>query len=473
LHPHSRALIAFLFAIPLTTSFSQSDPTKRLSISNQNAEALRLLDQAKAAALGIADRFQRGPLLDQIGVAQVKAGDLDAAVDTMSRVVPFAGDTSDAIEEALAQLNDLNRAKTLSRKFDRARPFFFFSGIARSLAKKGRIKEAIEIAEQIPSVEIRSYALEDIALQQAISGDDAGAHKTFALARALHKEGLVKAEAFDMAALTNQIARGEEEQVRKKIASWEFTKKFGLIFAGAEQLRQQGNKTRARTWILDALKEVPAGADGEFFKYYAIPTLVKLGEKERASELAASFDGEMRLKGFMAVAVTCAEEKDNRCVQTAVEQMKAAAKSARKSSLIADFVLRMLMLSVSAALIDQGQFQEASRVLASVEERMDNVDSTKPRSQFQRVLMLALNGDFEKARSLALRMDSERLLESYRGNALRITALLQTKNEGPDQARQWATALRNEDRAYALLGVAEALLGIDDVKLRPGAVLLH
>lgn len=456
---HSRALLAFLLAIPLT-AFSQSDPTKRLFISNQNAEARRLLNQAKTAALGIADRFQREPLIDKIGVAQAKAGDLDAAVDSMSRVVPFASATNDAIAEVLAELNDLNRAKILGRKIKGGRPFFFFSDIALSLAKKGRINEALSVAEQIPLSASRSYALEEIAVQQAISGDDAGAHKTFALARTLQKEGLVKAEELEMAAITNQIARGEEEQVRTKIAAWELTKKFAAMFAGAEQLRQEGNKVRARAWILDALKEIPPGPDYEFFRYYAIPTLVKLGEKERASELAASLEGEMRLKGFMAVAVTCAEEKDSSCVETAVERMKTASASDANSTRILEWVLRMMMLNVSAALIDHGQFQEASRVLDTVEQQMDDINSIKPRTQLQRVLMLAHNGDFENARSLALQIRPNEIIEFERGNALRMAALLQTKNQGPNLARRWAAALTGkEDRAYALLGVAQALLG--------------
>jgi hypothetical protein len=71
-------------------------------------------------------------------------------------------------------------------------------------------------------------------------------------------------------------------------------------------------------------------------------------------------------------------------------------------------------------------------------------------------------------------MRSNSSSEQERGAALRLVGLLQTKASGTGQTLRWTRAFRNrEDQACALLGVAQALLKIDDVKLSYSAILIH
>jgi hypothetical protein len=76
--------------------------------------------------------------------------------------------------------------------------------------------------------------------------------------------------------------------------------------------------------------------------------------------------------------------------------------------------------------------------------------------------MLARQDGFDDARNLALKIDS--IEEGQRGTALRTVALLQAKKQGPAATQRWAAVLEDaRDRAYALLGIAQALLGFDDL----------
>ncbi len=64
--------------------------------------------------------------------------------------------------------------------------------------------------------------------------------------------------------------------------------------------------------------------------------------------------------------------------------------------------------------------------------------------------------------------------EGHQGTALRTVALLQTKKIGAVQVERWASVLADtEDRAYALLGVVQALLQIGEVKLPYNAIQVH
>ena len=132
-----------------------------------------------------------------------------------------------------------------------------------------------------------------------------------------------------------------------------------------------------------------------------------------------------------------------------------------------------MILNITAALIDHDQFDGASRLLTSVE----NVDersttSMKAGIQFERVFMLARQDGFDDARNLALKIDS--IEEGQRGTALRTVALLQAKKQGSAATQRWASVLEDaRDRAYALLGIAQALLGFDDPKLPYSEISIH
>ena len=70
--------------------------------------------------------------------------------------------------------------------------------------------------------------------------------------------------------------------------------------------------------------------------------------------------------------------------------------------------------------------------------------------------MLAQQGKFAGARLLAMKFRPDSVDETERGTALRITALLETKQNETSQSLSWAQLLpNNQDRGYALLGVAQ------------------
>ena len=60
----------------------QQSPTVTGNLVEKAREARSVVGQAKAAALKIGSDFERGLVLDQIGEAEAKTGDLEAAVVT-------------------------------------------------------------------------------------------------------------------------------------------------------------------------------------------------------------------------------------------------------------------------------------------------------------------------------------------------------------------------------------------------------
>ncbi len=76
-------------------------------------------------------------------------------------------------------------------------------------------------------------------------------------------------------------------------------------------------------------------------------------------QAAGALSRDMRPKGYMAVAITCAEAKDTTCVDAAVERMKSTLSSEDKE--LSDFRMKLMVLNVTAALIDHDQLEAASR----------------------------------------------------------------------------------------------------------------
>lgn len=458
----------------ITAVALQSHVVAQPARTDSTHQARLLLIRAKASVLRVKNDFQSSELLDEIGVAQAKAGDLEGAVDSSNRAYLPAIRTMEAIGDALADSNDAVRARSLATRLKEGRSFTFFSYMAKSYAKKGRFAEALAIAEQISFAETRSYALEGIAQRQMIAGDLEGARKTLERARAAHPKGLMDADELEAFRLSQQLARGEEQQVRAEIANWEPEKKFAWLIGGAEELRQRGRKAAALKWLDDAFREMSSDAKYEFFRYFAIPIQVRLGEEKTAFDAADNLSGEMRVKGYMAVAVTCAEDRNVGCVDAAIEKMKRAKTSLAKLEGVSDFALKMMILNITAALIDNKEFQAALRWLSEVEKNNNDYTSILPRSQLQRVTILAQEKKFPEARSLSLHMRRNSVTDLERGRALRITTLLETKSNGLKSSERWATSLKDvEDRAYALLGVAQALLDVGETRLGYTAITVH
>jgi hypothetical protein len=61
---------------------------------------------------------------------------------------------------------------------------------------------------------------------------------------------------------------------------------------------------------------------------------------------------------------------------------------------------------------------------------------------------------------------NDSLIDAQRGTALRILAFLETKMSGTSETLPWAQGLKDtEGRAYAMVGIAQALLGMDESKV--------
>jgi hypothetical protein len=143
---------------------------------------------------------------------------------------------------------------------------------------------------------------------------------------------------------------------------------------------------------------------------------------------------------------------------------------------LSGFEAKLMILNVTAALLDNGEFETSSRLLKSVEQQPDEVSksSIEPDIQLRHVFALALQDKFDDARSLAKKMRANSTPIVERGTAWRTIALLQTKKNGVASAHPWVLALADaEDRAYALLGIAQALLEIDDARLPYSAIQIH
>jgi hypothetical protein len=436
-----------------------------------------VVGQAKGTAMNIKNDFQRGLVLDEIGAAEAKAGDLDVAVETANRAYPNSMVTLTAIGEQLANSNDLAKAQSIETKLKGGGSSTVFAFIAQRQAEKGNIDEALRTAEQIQAPEVRSEALNWIAQQQAGNGDYPGARKTLTLARAAYQADRSSPDDAEMMIAEGQLSRGDTQAARKTIASLSSAEmRSTAMISGAEELLKKADQASARVWLEDALQGLPAGPRYDFLRYLAIPLQVKLGYKARAMQSASALSSELLMKGYTAVAVACAEAKDVAGVNAALEKMQLAASSERKDKEFSDFEAKLMTLNVTAALMDNGEFDVASRLLTSVEQHLDEGSrlSIGTEAQLERVFALAQQGGFDDARSLAMKMRPNSVAEVQRGTALRTIALLQTKKNGAASVKSWALALADaEDRAYALLGIAQALLGVDDVKLPYNAIQIH
>lgn len=443
----------------------------------KTSEARAVVRLANAAALEIKNDFQRGLVLDEIGVAEAKAGDLDAAVKTANQAYPHTMSTLTAIGEQLGDSNDPGKTQSIVAKLKGGGASTVFAFISLRQAEKGNIEEALRTSKQIQAPEVRSDALEWIAQQQAASGDYSAARKTLALARTAHPTERFTADDVEMMIAAVQLSRGDTQAARTTIASLKSAESRSIaMISGAEELLQRADSATATLWLDDALKVLPTGPKYDFLRYLTLPVQVKLGQKDLAMRAAGALSPDMRVKGYNTVAVVCAETRDVACVNAALEKMQSTASAGGEDEL-SDFGAKLMILNVTAALIDNGQFEAASRLLTNIEQPPEDVSfrmGIEPEAQLQRVFMLAQQDRFDDARSLALKMRPNSVADVQRGTALRTIALLETKKNGVAAPQRWASSLDDsEDRAYALLGIAQALLGIDDAKLPYSAIQIH
>jgi outer membrane protein assembly factor BamD (BamD/ComL family) len=474
---HTTLILVTAVSMAGQSPLHQEAPTAKSNVSPNTREVRVVVGQAKAAAMSIKNDFQRGLVLDQIGAAEVKGGDLEAAVETANRAYPNDMATLTAIGERLADSNDLAKAQSIKPKLKGGGSSTVFAFLAQRQAGKGDIDEALRTTEQIQAPEVRSEALNWIARRQAGNGDYSAARKTLARARATYQAGRFSPDDTEMMIAEGQLSHGDMQAARKTIDSLNSAEmRSAAMISGAEELSKNADQASARVLLEEALKGVPAGPKYDFLRYLAIPLQVKLGYTERAMLSAGALSSELRMKGYTAVAVACAEAKDVACANAALEQVQLAASSEHKDNELSDFEAKLMILNITAALLDNGEFDFASRLLTSVEQNLDEASrlSIESEAQLERVFALAQQGGFDDARSLAMKMRPNSVAEVQRGTALRLIALLQTKKNSAGSVKPWALALADaEDQAYALLGIAQALLGIDDVRLPYNPIQIH
>lgn len=482
--------ISMLLLILVSTTVALSGVGPSLArhlahIKNQNpttntSEVRSLLAQAKSAALRIKNDYQRGLVLDEIGAAEAKNGDLDTAVKTANRAYPHIMATVTAIGKELGNSNDLSRAKYLGSQLKGGGSSTLFYHLVQRQAEKGRIAEALQTVRQIQAPEVRRGALELIAEQQGVNGEYSGARKTLALARAAYPDERSTLDDIEMMVAGAQFSRGDTEAARKTIAAMKSPEsRFSMMVSGAAALLIAKDTAGATALLEDALQQLPPGPSHDFLPYLAIPTQVKVGKKDAAMQAAGALAGDLREKGYMAIAVVCAETKDIDCVDAALAKMRSAATAERNDEGSSDYVVRSRILNVTAALINTGQFEAATRLLATVEQDLNDEASRVsiiPEVQFQRVVILAQQNAFTSARSLSLSMQSNSALSSEinRGTALRTIAVLETRKNGVAATKLWVLRLADDvERASAFLGIAQSLLKIDDIKLPYSAIQIH
>ena len=447
------------------------------NVAAKTSEARSVLGQAEAAAANIKSAYERGLVLDQIGAAEVRAGDLNAAVESARRAYPNDMATLTAIGEQLADAKDSGKAQSIKAKLQRGQSSTVFAFMAGRQAENGNIEGALRRTEQIEAPEVRSDALVGIAQQQAATGDYSGARKTFARARVVHPADHSTPDDVEMMIVQGQLSHGDTAAARTTISSMKSAEMRSMaMISGAEILLNKADKISAAAWLEEAIRGLPPGASADFERYLAIPLQVKLGQKDRAMQSAGALSPDARLKGYGAVAVACAEAKDVVGVDYALERMQVAVSSVGEDRDLSGFEAKLMILNVTAALLDNGEFETSSRLLKSVEQQLDEVSksSIEPDIQLRRVFALALQDKFDDARSLAKKMRANSTPIVERGTAWRTIALLQTKKNGVASAHPWVVALADaEDRAYALLGIAQALLEIDDARLPYNAIQIH
>lgn len=466
----------FCIAMFVGAVFAQSPGLSPLN-SNQTMDkntARVLLAQAKKSALGIPNSFQRGLLLDEIGVGEVALGDIAVAVETANQAYPHDMSTLTAIGKALGAANDLETAAKIEPKLRGGSSSTVFAFVAQTQAEKGNISEALRTTERIKAPEVRADALEWIAERQVIDGDFAGARQTEAQAKATDPSRRSSGSSDEMYIAEFQLSRGQSETARALIIAIKTPaeRAFAMVGAAASSIKA-GDRVSAASWLAEAYQQLSPGPEFDLVKYFAIPIEVQLGQKERAISAAGALSGERRVEGYMAVAVTCAEQKDIPCVDRAIGKMRSAVSSDGDRGDVSQFGFQLLILNVAAALIQNGEFELSLRLISAVEQYKDD-SRIKVHAQLQRVFVLAKTKQFRDARMLALQMRQDSVDENDRGEALRTIALLQTAQESLKATESWASTLTDgEDRAYALLGIVQALLNIGEAKLHYSTLQVH
>lgn len=471
------------------------------------------LVDAKDAALQIEDSFLRGIVLDEIGAAEAGAGGVQSAISTANRAYPHDLKTLEAIGDQLSVPGDLGEVQAVGARLRGGGASTIMAVFAQHQAMKGEFDEALRATEKITAPELLQDTLKAIGKEQAGRGDYAGARTTLAAANAAYPPRRVSADRIEAVVAEAQITRGDVDAAHDTLRSIRTVEdRSEAMISAAGALAKKGDAVAARAWLEEALQPaadrsriadivtshepwekasqlIREKAGAKILRFLALPVEVKAGLKERAFRDVASLWTHFQVRGYAAIAVACAEEKDMACVNTAMTRMTTAAEHAMPwERALAETAAKSLTFHVSAALIDIGAFEDAATLLVStqgpihagwlvfLQKDLDETSqsSIEPVAQLHSVVILAKQSKFAEARSLALRIRPDRVPVTERGTAFRDIALLETRRQGAASAHEWVAALPlAEDRACALLGIAEAQLGTEDVHLPYSTIFAH
>lgn len=459
----SRRLAAAVLIIVVKLSAGAQQPR-----DTGELKARSVVLAAKAAALGMKDEYRRRNLLDQIGAAQANSGDLAGAVDTANSCYPHNLEALMSIGAGLERQGYTpKQGKALAEKLENDSAGTVLANFADQLSEKGQIPLALELVRAIKPPEVKRDALAHIANAEAMSGDYTGARNTFATAEAAYSRGqAASADLADMIAKA-QIARGDLTGAHATLAALGPTDAAPALIASIDALIKNNEVGVARQWLDEALAGLSSERNDQFVRYLAIPAEVKLGRVAAGIALVEGMAPGMRLKGYATMAVAAAEMKDSGTVELALKKMRAAIGQAHDKEM-SEFDAQLLTLDVTAALIENGAAQLASSHLTDMESHLDESlgEMLQRDIRLEKVVILARQKKFDEARALALKMPENSVEDNQRGEAFRYVARLETSAFAADETYFWASALASpEDRGYALLGIADALLGATEVHL--------
>jgi len=460
---HNRTPWVLLLCALFVSAASQAAPQQAAepslgAVKATRDEVLSIAAQAKTAAMRIGNVWRRQPVLELIGAVQVASGDWDAALETARQSNPEDTEILRTIGKQLAASTDSKKTESFLRKLEGGGSSSY-AFIAKTQAQMGDFEKALRTTSQIQDHTVRSDALDWIAESQAAAGDYSGARKTYALAEAAWPEGHRYAEEEDQIIVRGQLSRGELQPALDTLAASKTPDiSASSISLFTENFSKISDKAAVAAWLNGVLAALPRSPDGDIDRYFAIPLQVKLGREDRAMQAATSIRSDYGLRGYSAIGVACAETHNLPCAKSALDKLNAFAGPIR-------FDAEQMILNVTAALLDRGEFDAAAPWLAIVEEHPDKT-YTRPEVDLQRVFFLAKQSQFEDARMRALEMNLDSLTGNQRGTAIRLVALLQTEKFGAAPVKSWASGLPDsEDRAYALVGIAQGLLNSEDANL--------
>lgn len=372
------------------------DIAQKLAKQQKTKEALRVISQAKEAALseeGTGYLYVKADELLSLAEIQSAAQDEPGARFTMQQAIEiFEGrPDQDALGKAL-----------------------FFSDVAELHARMRDKQGMLATVQRIPIADDRELALRKAAEAQAESGDTRGALDTVAMI-----EG-----------------RWDKDRALYGIVR---------IQAKADDIHGALETTRAITlsmmWKSFALLHIAEAQDARFDREAALRTLAK------AETLARTIpDADERAETFGVIAR----------IQAKMGDSKGAAETIQTALPLVDHIkgsdLRNRALSVIAkAQITGGDLKGALKT----GEAMD-LDFRRLSVYQQIAEAQAQTGDFEGAVQTAQSMGEEGL---WRAGTFRLVARIQAQHGQEQEVEEWAAALGfHSDSAYAFLGIAEGLI---------------